>query len=217
MKKLLSLSQVLLIVLLLSSGVMAATLVFSDSFESGVVGQAPSGWTLSHGNAAVVVDGTLMSISDGTKAVKLVNSPDEYGRITQEYPAVTKGKLMVDFYQDSSNRDNINIEIHNGVGRIVGVFVTGSGNIRVRDAGVQSSNVSNLPNDRWHTLVITWDNTMFSVYSLENGRDVVIIENCLVDPAGGNDPSNKVQLDVTKRDDEKVVYYDNVRVYDLGK
>lgn len=217
MKKLLVISQILLVVLLLSSGVLAETLIFSTSFENDTVGQSPAGWAKEHDSAAVVIDGAIVSIPDGKKAVQLNNTPDAYGRISHEIPEVKNGKLVVNFYQPNAQRENINIEVHNADGRIVGIFITASGNLRVREAGVQSSNIAALANDKWHTLVITWDDTMFNVYSLENGREVVIKESCLVDPAVGNKPANRVSFDVSKRDDAKVAYIDNVRVYDLAK
>lgn len=210
-------SQVLLVVLLLSSGVFAESLIFSTSFENDTVGQVPAGWNLEHDTAAVVIDGALVSIPDGKKAVQLNNTPDLYGRISHEIPEVNKGKLVVSFYQPSSQKENINLEVHNANGMLVGIFVTASGNVRVRDAGVQSGNIVGLGNDKWNTLVITWDDTMFNVYQLENGRQVTIIESCLVNPATAGLPANKVSFDVSRRDDAKVAYIDNILVYDLAK
>jgi len=218
MKKLTVLVVAALAVLVFSFAAAGEELVFFDSFENNTVGQHPAGWVVNHEFGGIVVDASAVKASDGQLAVELNNTPDLFGQIEHDIPATAVGKLMVDFYQPNAWRENINIELHNASGRIIGVFLTGSGNVRPRPAGVQTGNLANLPNDRWHTMVITWDDKVFNVYYLDNGNLVPILENAELDPAyieGG--PATKVLFNLSSRADAKKGYIDNVRVYDLSK
>lgn len=219
MRKTLIAVTVFLLVSVLSLAVSAEELVFFDSFEDNTIGEKPAGWELTHDLAAQVVDAASGRVSDGNLAVVLNNTPDLYGEIVQEIPEVVEGKMMVDFYQPSAIRDNINIEVHSASGRLIGVFVTGSGNVRPRPAGQQTENLVNLPNDRWHTLVLTWNAEGFNVYYLDAvGNQIVILENAEFDPVGvEGGAASKILLNVSRREDLKQAYFDNVRVYDLAK
>jgi len=218
MRKLSIVVVVVLAAALFSLAASAETLVFSDSFEDNTVGKQPTGWVVNHDLGGIVVDAAVGKVSDGKLAVELNNTPDLFGQIQHAIPETVLGKLMVDFYQPSALKENINIEVHNASGRIIGVFITGSGNVRPRPAGVQTGDMAKLPNDSWHTMVITWDDKVFNVYYLENGKLVPILENAELDPnhiAGG--PANMVLFNLSPRADAKKGYIDNVRVYDLSK
>lgn len=209
-------SLVLVLLLMVSVGSLAEELVFSDSFEDNVVGENPVGWNVLHPEAGLIIDANHVSISDGHLALQMNNTPELFGEVWTDIPEVAVGKLVVDFYQPNSSRENINVEVHNDDGRIVGIFITGSGNVRVRDAGEQSDNILNLGNDSWHTLVVTWDDEFFNVYYVNaNGEEVVIREGLLLDPAAVGKPGNKILFNVSPRDDAKEAFIDNVRVYSL--
>jgi len=216
-KRLFVLSSVVMLVLLMTGVGAAEKLIFSESFENNTVGENPVEWDLVHPKAGIVVDGNTISIPDGKLALQLNNTPNDMGEVSHEIPEVTLGKLVVNFHQPSVSRENINIEVHNADGRIVGIFVTGSGNVRVRDAGEQSSNILNLPNDKWHTMIIKWDEELFKVYYLDGaGAEVAITETAKLDPEFAGKPANKILFNVSKRDDAKEAFIDNIRVYDLA-
>ncbi len=216
MKKTLIIASVLVLVLTFGSLVMAEELVFSDSFEDGVVDGHPAGWIVNHDFGGVISDNRS---SDGRLSVQLNNTPDLFGEISKEIPEVAVGKLIVDFYQVNAFRENLNVEVHNESGRIVGVFITASGKVRPRDGGEQTGDLAVLANDTWHSLVLTWDETSFSVYHLDAfGNMIAILEDAALDPAhidGG--PANKILINMSPRADAKEAYIDNVRVYDLSK
>jgi len=195
------------------------TAVLNDSFEDGTVGQPPAGWERSTDHAATVVGTETVSVPDGKLAVRLLNSTDDYGEITRYIGQVPKGKLVVWFMQPSSSRENINIEVRCGEDRLVGVFITGSGNVRVRDAGVQSGNIKNLPNDKWHELVIEWDfeTQIFRVAHIENGEEIAITsaEGAKFDPAHEGKIPDTIALNVSKRETPKEAFFDGVRVYSM--
>ncbi|HHX01400.1 MAG TPA: LamG domain-containing protein [Firmicutes bacterium] len=219
MRKLSIAVVVMMLVAAFSMTAAAEELVFFDSFEEGTVGGHPVGWDVNHDTAGIVVDAASGFVSDGNLAVELNNNPgdDLYGIIERAIPEVRVGKLMVDFYQNNAWRDNINIEVFSPSGRLIGVFVTGSGNVRPRPGGEQTGNLVNLPNDRWHTMVLTWDENVFNVYYLDNGNLVPILENAAFDPAGGDESATKILLNVSRREEPKKAYVDNIRVYDLSK
>lgn len=217
--------SLLALALLVFSGVVMAegVLVFSDSFEEYAVGTEPNGWTLVHPTAGEVVDSSFVSIPDGNAALRLFSTPNDNGEVFIDIPEVKKGKLVVDFYQPSSSRDNINFEVRNGVSRVVGVFITGSGNVRPRADGVQTANLINLRNDQWHTFVIRWDvdAKTFQVAYMEGDKEVAIADagktEFGVDPAGIGLSVSRIAFNVTRRDPGKEAFIDNIRVYDLAK
>lgn len=191
------------------------TLVMADSFEEDVAGQPPSGWVPNAEDAATVVGPDTVSAADGSLAVRLLNSTEANGEITKAIGEVPKGRLVVWFMQPSSSRENINIEVRSGIDRLVGVFITGSGNVRIRDAGVQSGNIKNLPNDRWHEFVMEWDfdAQIFRVAHIVDGEEISIAEDAKFDPAHEGKIPDTIGLNVSKREEPKEAFFDGVRVF----
>lgn len=222
MKRILTATSSVLLVLALCVGATCAaqgTLIMADSFEEDVAGQPPAGWTLNDETAATVVDVDTVSIPDGSLAVRLLNSTEANGEIERSVGEVKKGRLVVWFMQPSSSRENINIEVRCGSDRLVGVFVTGSGNVRIRDAGVQSGNIKNLPNDRWHEFVIEWDfdTQIFEAFHIEGGQQIAITseEGAKFDPAHEGKIPDTIAMNVSKREESKEAFFDNVQVYGI--
>jgi hypothetical protein len=195
----------------------AETLVMADSFESDAAGQPPSGWVPNSDGAATVVGADTVSIPDGELAVRLLNSTTANGEIEKNVGEVKKGRLVVWFYQPSSSRENINIEVRNGTDRLIGVFITGSGNVRLRDAGVQSGNIKNLPNDRWHEFVMEWDfdTQIFRVFHIEGGQRIEITsgDGAKFDPQFEGKVPDTIAMNVSKREEPKEAFFDNVQVF----
>lgn len=195
----------------------AETLVMADSFESDAAGQPPSGWVPNSDGAATVVGADTVSIPDGELAVRLLNSTTANGEIEKNVGEVKKGRLVVWFYQPSSSRENINIEVRNGTDRLIGVFITGSGNVRLRDAGVQSGNIKNLPNDRWHEFVMEWDfdTQIFRVFHIEGGQKIEITsgDGAKFDPQFEGKVPDTIAMNVSKREEPKEAFFDNVQVF----
>lgn len=219
-RKLLYLSIIMSVLLTFTGMVVAKEeLVFSDSFEDNTVGQSPKGWTLSHSHGGLVVDSSQVIIPHGELALQLNSTTSLYGEVYYDIPEIKQGKLVVDFMQPSSSRENINIEIKNGDNRLVGVFITGSGNVRPRDNGVQTADLIRLPNDQWHTFVIKWDvdEKTFHVSYMQGENEIAITsEGAGLDPAGIGLPGSRILFNVSPRDPEKEAFIDNVRVYNLG-
>lgn len=220
MKRVAEVTSLVLLVLALCVGVSCAaaeTLVMADSFEDDAVGQPPTGWEPHVDGTATVVGSDTVSVADGGKAVRLLNSTEANGEITKLIGEIKSGKLVVWFMQPSSSKENINIEVRSGADRLVGVFITGSGNVRIRDAGVQSGNIKNLPNDRWHEFVIEWDfdTQVFRVAHIENGEEIAITsaEGAKFDPAYEGKIPDTVAFNVSKRETSKEAFFDGVRVY----
>lgn len=220
MKRVVKVTSLVLFVLALCVGASCAaqeTLVMADSFEDDVVGQPPAGWEPNADDAATVLGSDTVSIPDGSQAVRLVNSATGNGEVTRLIGEVKNGRLVVWFMQPSSSKENINIEVRSGVDRLVGVFITGSGNVRIRDAGVQSGNIKNLPNDRWHELIVEWDfdTQVFRVAHIENGEEIGItsVEGAKFDPAHEGKTPDTIAFNVSKRETSKEAFFDGVRVY----
>ncbi len=217
MKRIAKIASLVLFALLLFMCTASAqdTLVMADSFEEDVVGQPPSGWVPNAEDTATVVGQDIVFAPDGSLAVKLLNSTEANGEITRAVGEVKKGRLVVWFMQPKAMGDNINIEVRSGEDRLVGVFITASGNVRIRDAGVQSGNIKNLPNDQWHEFVIEWDfdTQIFRVAHIVDGKEISIAEDAKFDPAHTGKIPDTIALNVSKREEPKEAFFDGVRVY----
>ncbi len=195
-------------------------LILSDSFENNKPGEVPVGW---EGVGQSIIDSTtLKKIADGDLAVKLDNSPSAAGGIYKEFESLNKNRLLVSFYQPSKFKENVNIEVTTADGqRIFGLFITGSGNVRIRDAGVQSGNIIQLANDNWHRVMLEWDaeTKTYHAYVImgKTKTEVTPKKGARFDPALDDNPPKRINFEVSKREDPKVAYIDHVELYDLSK
>lgn len=194
-------------------------LVYETSFEEDTIGVTPAGWqSAPFATSAVVVDSSEIPAADGQKVVRLTNDPSSYGEFFLDTEDIYHGKLVVQFYQISSPRENINIEIRNQRSRLAGAYITQSGNVRARDNGVTTGNLINLPVENWHIFVMEWNvaEQWFKISYVENGQENLITQAQL-DATQSGEPGNRIYINISPRDEEKVAYIDNVRIYDLGK
>ena len=163
----------------------------SESFEDGEVGEYPEGWIVLDQEAHDLTGYSGGRISreratHGSKSAKIVSIPNAEGRITYEFDKpLLYNTLKVDFLMPEG-QDNINLELHGESGRLFGLFITSSGNVRYRHPdGSNGSNISNASNG--------------SPYE-ELYRDEQVI---------------KFSAMITKRDGDKTFYIDNIEVIDL--
>ena len=216
MKRIAKIASLVLFALLLFMCTASAqdTLVMADSFEEDVVGQPPSGWVPNAEDTATVVGQDIVFAPDGSLAVKLLNSTEANGEITRAVGEVKKGRLVVWFMQPKAMRDNINIEVRSGEDRLVGVFITASGNVRIRDAGVQSGNIKNLPNDQWHEFVIEWDfdTQIFRVAHIVDGKRY-LLQRMRSSIQHTQARSLTRLLSTSPRGRSQEAFFDGVRVY----
>jgi len=195
------------------------TLLFSDSFENNRIGGKPAGW---EGTGMSIVDRRRVSIPDGTFAVRLDNSPTENGTIYKIFDNLDKCRLYVSFYQPENFRENLYIDVKTAEnGRIFGLFITGSGNVRIRNAGVQSENILNLANNNWHRVMLEWDTStqIWHAWVIRSSGNVPLTPEggAKFDPAYEGNPPRMILFEIPKREDRKVAYIDQVELYTLSE
>jgi len=199
--------------------------VFFESFEDGEVGEYPEGWIVLDQEAHDLTGYSGGRISreratHGSKSAKIVSIPNAEGRITYEFDKpLLYNTLKVDFLMPEG-QDNINLELHGESGRLFGLFITASGNVRYRHPdGSNGSNISNASNNRWHTAEFQWNDEekIYHAFVTSDGNRVQIT------PPGGS-PYEELYRDeqvikfsamITKRDGDKTFYIDNIEVIDL--
>lgn len=201
--------------------------IFSESFEDMTLGANPDGWTVvdQDVHATNGYSGGKVSAeraSDGKNSIKLVSVPDAEGRVEYMFDeALTYHSLSVDLYKVDANKENVNIELHNDDGRVFGLFISASGNLRHRKPdGKNESSPNDAGNDQWYTIEFKWndDTKLYNAYLIRDGQRTELT------PAGGSayeDANNiggvnKVSIAITKRDGDKIAYIDNVKVVDLA-
>lgn len=213
---------VLGLALVLSCMIIAAegegTLIFSDSFEDNRIMGDPTGWEATN---ASIVDKRRVAVPDGKFVVRLDNSVTENGTIYKEFDNLDQCQLYVSFHQPSRFKENVYIDVKTAEnGRIFGLFITGSGNVRIRDAGQQSPNILNLPNDLWHRVMLEWDTSTQIWHAYVVGKSLTPITpegGAHFDPAYEGNPPKIILFEIPKRDDRKVAYIDQVELYDLSE
>lgn len=201
--------------------------VYEESFEDFEVGQYPDGWIVTDRE---VHDGTGYSggristerASDGSKSVKIVSVPDAEGRVDIEFDEpLLYHSLTVDIYKDPDVTENANLEFFSESGRLFGLFMTQSGNVgHRRPDGSNKPYTHSMPNGQWNTVEFQWNDATkkYKVFIIVDGvREEVT-------PAGGEDFEEaardgqviRFSAAVTKRDMDKTIYIDNIRVVDLA-
>ncbi|NLW56531.1 MAG: hypothetical protein GX050_07955 [Firmicutes bacterium] len=195
------------------------TLLFSDSFEDNRIGGSPAGW---EGAGMSIVDKRRVEIPDGNFAVRLDNKPSENGTIYKIFDNLDRCRLYVSFHQPERFKENLYIDVKTEEGgRIFGLFITGSGNVRIRDGGVQSPNILNLPNNLWHRVMLEWDAStqVWHAYVIGSKSITPITPEggARFDPAYEGNPPRMILFEIPKREDRKVAYIDQVELYDLSE
>lgn len=203
-------------------------LVFQESFEEHADDQYPEGWLVVNQEVHDTTDYsggriTSESASDGSKSIRLVSIPEAEGRVEYEFDEpLLYHKLTVDLKQQATHKENVNIELHGENGRLFGLFVTGSGNVRYRHPdGSNGDNVTNIPNDSWHTIEFEWNDAdkRYKAWTISAAGERVEIT-----PGGGtsyelefiDDQVTKLSIAITQRDGDKIAFIDNIEVIDLA-
>lgn len=196
--------------------------VFFESFEDGIEGEYPAGWIIKGQDVhdAKGTSGGRISTekaSDGSTAVKLVSIPAEEGRITVEFEKpLLYNSLTVDFYQPEGN-DNINLELLGENGRVFGLFLTATGNVRYRHPdGGNGSNITNAPNNSWHTAEFQWNDADKIYHAFVNGVRITPPGGSPYETLAYDEQVVKFSAQITKRDSDKVAFIDNIEVKDLA-
>lgn len=202
-------------------------IVLQESFEGYELGSFPEGWIIANQEAHELNNYSGGRVSNerksaGDKALKLVSIPGARGRVEFEFDQpLLNNSLTVDIFQPSDTRDDINIELLSDEGRVFGVFITGSGNVRYRHPdGSNGSNITNIPNDGWHTIEFQWNDEQktYRAYAISAGSRTEIT------PPGGSSYETqyidgqvtKLGIAVTDRDADRIGYIDNIEVIDLA-
>lgn len=212
---------VAVLVMSLSAAAFAETLLLEENWAEYEVGHVFDGegvWydpdVEAHAEA-----GTPQTIVEfeGEKVFQIQSHPAANGKLIRDFDFVS-GKVYVSIYQPPSGdvTDNIYVDIKNASNqRIFGLFITTSGNVRIRDAGAQSPNVYGLDPGQWHELLIEWDNDAqtYDAYVIYGDFLDPIIEGARFDPGldGGSTPA-QLQFEIARRDVPKIAYYKGVRV-----
>lgn len=201
--------------------------VFKESFEDFAEGEYAPGWIVVNKEAhdKTGYSGGRISAekaSDGEKSVKLISVPDVEGRVEIEFgEPLLYHSLTVDLLQVESHKENVNLELHCDEGRLFGLFITGSGNVRYRHPdGSNGSNITAISNDSWHTIEFQWNDAekIYKAFAISGSQRVEVT------PPGGSSYElefidgqvTKFSVAITKRDDDKIVYIDNIEVIDLA-
>lgn len=213
---------VVVLVFGLSSLAFAETLLLEenwDGYEVGHVFGGDSDWydPDAEAHAAAGSSQTIVEL-EGDKVFQIKSNPANNGKLIRDFDFAS-GKVYVSIYQpaDRDLTDNIYVDIKNADNqRIFGLFITGTGNVRIRDAGAQSPNVYALDPGQWHDLLIEWDNETqtYDAYVFYGDFADPITEGARFDPNldGGSTPA-QLQFEIARRDVPKIAYYDNISVY----
>jgi len=208
-------------------GELPNPLVWSESFEGSELGVYPEGWIVLNQE---VHDGKGYSgarvskdrASDGSQALKLVSVPDADGaaEVVFDEPLLYN-RLTVDIWKDPNVTENANLELYAESGRIGGLFITSSGQLGYRRPNGDNKPYMEsyrMPNGQWVTVEFQWNDTtkMYKVFVIEGSSRIEIT------PSGGTpfEDANrdgqvvKFRASVTKRDVDKTIYIDNIKVYD---
>ncbi|MFW6256952.1 MAG: hypothetical protein ACOC2O_02305, partial [Bacillota bacterium] len=155
------------------------------------------------------------------KALEVQSHPDldSTTRVTREFD-FDKGALEVDFHQpadDDEKNDNVYVDIRTPDGRLFGLFITGSGNVRYRDDGDQSDNVMNLSPGEWHTVRLEWDNDnkKYNAYVKQDGELEPIVEAADFNSGLDDTTPSMIAFEVSNRDVVKAGNYKNIKVYSM--
>lgn len=210
-------------------GELPNPLMFAESFEDGEVGAYPEGWIVldqethdgkGHSGARVSAD----RASDGSQSLKLTSVPDADGsaELVFEQPLLYN-RLTVDIWKDPNVTENANLELHTEEGRVGGLFITGSGQLGYRRPNGDNKpylETYRMPNGQWVTVEFQWNDStkLYKVYVIADGTRVEVT------PSGGTPFEEayqdgqvvKFKASVTKRDADKVIYIDNLKVYDMA-
>lgn len=201
--------------------------VYKESFEDFAEGEYAPGWIVVNKEAhdKTGYSGGRISAekaSDGEKSVKLISVPDVEGRVEIEFgEPLLYHSLTVDLLQVESHKENVNLELHCDEGRLFGLFITGSGNVRYRHPdGSNGSNITAISNDSWHTIEFQWNDAekIYKAFAISGSQRVEVT------PPGGSSYElefidgqvTKFSVAITKRDDDKIAYIDNIEVIDLA-
>lgn len=213
---------VMVLVFSLSAVAFAETLLLDekwDDYEVGHVFGNEGAWydPDAEDHAAAGTSQRIVEF-EGEKVYQIQSNPSMNGKLIRDFDFVS-GKVYVSIYQpaDGDVTDNIYVDIKNASNqRIFGLFITGSGNVRIRDAGAQSPNVYGLDPGQWHDLLIEWDNEAqtYDAYVIYGDFLDPITEGAAFDPNldGGSTPA-QLQFEIARRDVPKIAYYDNILVY----
>jgi len=213
---------VVVLVLSLSAVAFAETLLLEENwaeYEVGHIFDEESPW-YDPDAAAHAEAGTPQSIVEfeGEKVYQVQSHPETNGKLIRDFDFAS-GKVYVSIYQpaDRDATDNIYVDIKNALNeRIFGLFITGSGNVRIRDAGAQSPNVYGLDPGQWHDLMLEWDNEeqTYNAYVIYGDFLDPITEGARFDPGleGGSTPA-QLQFEIARRDVPKIAYYKDIKVY----
>lgn len=200
--------------------------VFSDSFEAGVVRRYPREWSIMdreiHGPANTgprLVDNETISIPHGEQAVKMINNPEADTKMNMEFTALSRGRVYAKVSVPASHPGFLSIELRTGGTRLFSFEFHPENKLRYRDENGQNRDTGKqYRHDVWYQLVLEWDIDAFVWQARigETGDKPLVITpvngvSMLKDVRGKGVPG-KIELRLNKNTETTHGFLDDVKV-----